>query len=79
MITEASAEPTQMAINLKHSDGTVTAVAVIAQANGGHYLRLTGPGQWGYQSFGGIFRSWAARRPLSDQELAELENLVSAT
>ena len=50
-----------------------------AQANGGHYLRLTGPGQWGYQSFGGIFKSWAATRPLSDQEWAELESLVSAT
>jgi hypothetical protein len=79
MITEASTEPTQLAVSLRHSDGAVTSISVVAQANGGHYLRLTGPGQWAYRSFGGIFKSWAAVRPLSDPELAELKTAVGAS
>lgn len=79
MISEASGEPIQLQVNLKHSDGGITSLCVIVQANGGHYLRLTGPGKWAYRSFGGIVKSWAATRPLSDPELAELETAVSGT
>jgi hypothetical protein len=77
MFWEASNEPTQLQVSLKHSDGTVTTVCVIARAGGGHYLRLTGPGKWAYQSFGGIFKSWAATRELSDQEFAVLQKILS--
>jgi hypothetical protein len=48
-------------------------------ADAGHYLLVTGPGKWAYQPFGGLFKSWAATRPLSDQELAMFENFVKAT
>jgi hypothetical protein len=78
MITEASLEPIQLQVTLKHDDGAITSMCVIAEANGGHYLRVSGPGKWAYQSFGGIFKSWAATRPISDQELAAFENLVGA-
>jgi hypothetical protein len=79
MITEASSEPAQLGVNLRHSDGTVTSVYVIARLTGGHYLRLTGPGKWAYRSMGGVFKSWAATRELSDQELAALERIVGAS
>jgi hypothetical protein len=79
MITEATNEPVQLQMNLKHSDAAVTSISVVAQANGGHYLLMTGPGKWAYESFLGFWKSWAATRSLSDQELAALENLVSAT
>jgi hypothetical protein len=79
MITEASIEPIQLAVSLRHSDGGVTSISVIAQAKGGHYLRLTGPGQWAYRSFGGIVKSWAATRSLSDPELAQFETVVGAS
>ena len=79
MITEASIEPIQLAVSLRHSDGGVTSISVIAQAKGGHYVRLIGPGQWAYRSFGGIVKFWAATRPLSDPELAELEPAVGAS
>jgi hypothetical protein len=78
MITEASIEPIQLQVTLKHNDGAITSMCVIAEANGGHYLRVTGPGKWAYQSFGGIFKSWAGTRPLPDQDLAAFENLVRA-
>jgi hypothetical protein len=74
MITEASAEPGQLEVKLRHSDGAFTRVSVF-----GHHLRLTGPGTWAYQSWGGIFKSWAATRELSDQELAVLQKIVGAT
>jgi hypothetical protein len=77
--TEASSEPVQLGIDLKHSDGAVTSISVIAQANGGYYLRLTGPGKWAYEGFLGLWKSWAATRALSDQELTALENLVGVT
>ena len=78
-ITEAGLEPVQLEINVKHSDGRTTSICIIVEADGGHYLRLTGPGVWAYRSFGGIFKSWAATRQLSDAELAEFETAVSAT
>ena len=77
MFSEASSEPTQLQVDLRHNDGTVTTVCVIARAAGGHYLRLTGPGRWAYQSFAGIFKTWAATRDLSEQELAVLQRIVN--
>lgn len=79
MLTEATMEPCPLQVNLKHSDGATTSICVIARANGGHYLRVTGPGKWAYRSFGGMFRSWAATRELSDPELAAFESLVPAS
>jgi hypothetical protein len=78
MVTPATNEPIQLEVNLTHSDGGMTSMCVIDRAGGGHYLRLTGPGQWAYRSIGGIFKSWAAIRALSDKELAALLNIVSA-
>jgi hypothetical protein len=79
MLTEASSEPIQLQVNLKHRDGAITSVCVIARAGGGQSLRLTGPGTWAYRSFAGIFKSWAATRPLSDQELSVLQKMVGAS
>ena len=76
MITPASAEPVELRVDLKHGDDGTTSMSVVARAGGGHYLLLTGPGTWAYRSFGGIFKSWAATRPLSEQELAALRNVV---
>ena len=78
MVTPATSEPVELRVNLKHSGGSTTTISVIARASGGHYLRLTGPGTWAYRSFGGILKSWAATRPLSDQDLAWLRNIASA-
>jgi hypothetical protein len=77
MITPASAEPVELRVDLKHSDDGTTSMSVIARPGGGHYLLLAGPGTWAYRSFWGIFKSWAATRPLSDQELAAVRKLVS--
>jgi hypothetical protein len=66
-------------LTLKHSDGGTTHMSIIARAGGGHCLRLTGPGTWAYRSFAGFFKSWAATRPMSDQELAALRSLFGTT
>jgi hypothetical protein len=79
MTTDATSEPAELEINLRHFDGTISSIAVIAQSNGGRYLRITGPGKWAYESFHGTWRSWAATRTISDQELAALERLASTT
>jgi hypothetical protein len=78
MLTEASTAPAQWDVSLKNRDGRTTSIAAFAQADGGHHLLLIGPGKWAYRSFGGIWKSWAATRPLSDPELAELEVLIGA-
>jgi hypothetical protein len=78
MVTPATSEPLKLELKLKHSDGGTTSMCVIDRASGGHYLRVTGPGTWAYRSIGGIFKSWAATRPLSDKELAALLNIVRA-
>jgi hypothetical protein len=79
MVTEATSEPVQLHLNLKHRDGGVTSISVIARANGGRYLCVTGSGKWAYESFLGFWKSRAATRSLSDQDLATLENLVGST
>jgi hypothetical protein len=78
MITPATSEPVQFRVNLRHSDGGITSMSVIVRAGGGRYLRLAEPGTWAYRSFGGILKSWAATRPLSDQELSLLLKVVGA-
>jgi len=77
MVTPATSEPIQLEVTLKHSDGGTTSICVIDAAGGGHYLRVTGPGEWAYRSIGGIYRSRAATRPLSDKELAALLSIAS--
>lgn len=79
MVTEATSEPVQLHLNLKHRDGGVTSISVIAGANGGRYLCVTGSGKWAYESFLGFWKSKAATRSLSDQDLATLENLIGST
>ena len=79
MLTPASNERIQLQVALRHSDGAVTSVDFVAGARGGYYLRLTGPGKWACRSFGGLFRSWAATRALSDQEFAALQKIAEAT
>lgn len=78
MVTPASTEPIQLQVNLRHSDGVATSLCVIAGAGGGHYLRLNAPGKWAYRSVGGIFKSGAATRPLTDEELSVLQKIVGA-
>jgi hypothetical protein len=78
MAMEATNEPSSLQVTLRHSDGATTSICVIDQLNGGHYLRVSGPGKWAYRSFGGLSKSRAATRPLSDQELAAFEHSVSA-
>jgi hypothetical protein len=77
MVTPASSEPRRLEIRLKHSDGSTTSVCVIDRAGGGHYVRLTGPGTWAYRSWGGIVKSWAAVRPLSDLDLVALTSIAA--
>lgn len=76
LITPASTEPTQMQLSLKHTDGRQTFVSVIVQANGDRYLLLTSSYKWAYRSPGGIFKSWAAALPVSDQDFTMLVNLL---
>lgn len=77
MITEASSEPVQLQLKLKHNDGAVSSISVIAQADGRHYLLMTAPGKWAHESFLGLWKSGAATRSLSDHDLAGLENIVT--
>lgn len=79
MITEASSEPTQLHLSLKHADGKAIFVSVVVRTNGERYLLLSSSDKWAYQSFGGMFKSWAATRSLSDQEFTTLQNLLSRT
>jgi hypothetical protein len=79
MITPGSSEPVQLEANLKHRDGHITTMSVIAGGRGGYYLRVTGPGTMAYRSLWGFFQSWAATRWLSDQDLAALRSLFGVT
>jgi hypothetical protein len=64
---------------LRHRDGHITTMSVIAGGRGGYYLRVTGPGTMAYRSFGGFFQSWAATRCLSGQDLPALRSLFGVT
>lgn len=76
MVTPPSSEPVELEVTVKHNDGSATRMSIIARSSGGQYLRLTGPGIMAYRSLFGFFKSWAAIRPLSDQELAALRSQV---
>ncbi len=76
MITESSSESVLRLVNLKSSDGAITSICIVAQADGGHYLRVTGLGQWAYQSFGGFFKSWAATHAMSESEFAAMDGML---
>jgi len=79
MMTPPTNEPIEMIANLKHSDGSDAWLAVVDEANGERYLRLTASGGWVYQSLGGLLKKtkdiWATH-PLSDQDLTELQALT---
>jgi hypothetical protein len=79
MMTEAASEPAQLSLSLKDCDGAVTSISVIERANGSRYLRVLGPEPWTYESFLGLSKSRAATRPVSNQELTALEQIVRGT
>jgi hypothetical protein len=72
-------ESVELQIKLKHAADGVTTLSVIAGVRGGHFLRLTGPGTWEYHSFLGLYKTWAATRQITDQELGTLQNLIGIT
>jgi hypothetical protein len=70
-------EVVELKVTLRHADdGGTTSISVIAGSRGGHLLRLTGPGTWAYRSFAGIYKTWAAIRPVSDEELRALQRII---
>ena len=79
MSAKASNEPSSLQLNLKDKDGKATSIDVIALTDGSHYLRLISSDKWSYQSFGGLVKSAAAARPLSDKELVMLQKILGKT
>ena len=77
LLTEESSEPTLLLLSLRHADGGVSTLSVKARLGGGYYLMLTGPGRWAYRSLGGLYKSWAATRSLSDPDFAALRELLA--
>jgi hypothetical protein len=67
MTPEASDEPIPLQLKLKDNDGKTASIGVIARADGSHYLRFVSSGKWSFKSFGGLVKSAAATRPLSDK------------
>jgi hypothetical protein len=78
MATDATSEPTALLLSLRHADGGTSTLSVKARRGGGYYLMLTGPGRWAYRSLGGLYKSWAATRSLSDPDFAALRELLGA-
>jgi hypothetical protein len=77
MITESSSEPVSLQFSLRDADRKTGALAVVASAHGGYYLQFTSSSQkWSYRSLGGLFKSWAATRALSPDELNQLQRTV---
>jgi hypothetical protein len=76
LVAPASAEPAQLQLSMKHTDGKYTSVSAIARPSGGHYLRLTSSEEWAYRSFGGVFKSWAAALQVPEQDFETLQNLL---
>ena len=79
VITPPGGEGIEFQANPRHSGGAVTSLDFIANGHGGYFLQLTGPGKWACRSFGGLFKSWAAIRTLSDREFAALQKIAVAT
>lgn len=69
-------EIVELKIKLKHADEGVTSISVMAGRRGGHFVRITGPGTWAYRAWGGFFKTWAAMRQISDNDLATLHDLI---
>ena len=78
MTTEAPDEPTSLQLKLKDADGKIASVAVSARADGSHFLRFVSTGKWSFSSFGGLVKSGAATRALSDKEFATLQKILGA-
>lgn len=77
MITESSSEPTALQFSLKDWHGKTGSMAVVARIPGGYYLQFISTSEkWSYQSFGGLFKAWAATRPLSPEDLSQLLGAV---
>lgn len=73
---DASPEPRQLQLTLTHSDGKITSISVFDRPDGSHYLRLVGPDRWAYKTFGGLLKSAAAARALSEKDLNMLQKLL---
>ena len=76
VLTPPGGKGIKFQVNLRHSDGAVTSVDFVAKALGAYSLVLTGPGKWAYRSRGGLLKSYAADRSISDQELAALQKMA---
>lgn len=79
MTTEASDEPIPLQLKLKDNDGKTASIGVIARTDGSHYLRFVSSGKWSFKSFGGLVKSSAATRSLSDKEFAALQKILGTT
>ena len=77
MIAPATSEPEALAIGLKDAEGRSGSIAVVVRAHGARYLRfLSSSSSWSYESFGGLFKTWAATRELTPEELDQLLRAV---
>jgi hypothetical protein len=76
MTAEASDEPIPLQLKLIDNDGKTASIDVVARMDGSYYLRLVSSDKWSYRSFGGLVKSWAATRPLSDREYEALQRLL---
>jgi hypothetical protein len=76
MITESSSEPRCLRFSLKDGDGKLGSIEVVAGVHGDYLQFRTSSEKWSYRSFGGLFKSWAATRALSPEELDQLEQAV---
>jgi hypothetical protein len=72
-------ERVELQIKLNHATDGVTTLSVIPGVRGGHFLRLTGPGTWAYHSLFGLYKTWAATRQITEQELGTLKNMIGIT
>jgi hypothetical protein len=79
MKTETPDEPTAWQLNLRDKDGKAVLISVIMGTGGHHYLCLISSDKWSYRSFGGLVKSRAASRPVSDRELAVLRKILGTT
>jgi len=76
LLTEQSNEPIQLSIHLEGAQDRATGLVVVLRRDGSHYLRLYGPGQWAYRSFGGLVKYRVASRELTADELAALDKIL---
>jgi hypothetical protein len=79
MSTEAPNEPSSLQLNLKDKDGKAVSIRVIVGTDGNRYLCLMSSDKWPYRSFGGLVKSRAAARPVSDRELVVLQKILGTT